>query len=103
MLRALCPTQIRQRTRVGGADILHIHRINMGDMAAVITMRVFLVGMAGGAKVVVTIPSGGVTTDLPSRMGLLGSGVIGGWSSLTDSRCVLMNVSQWLTQAATNA
>ena len=103
MLRALYPTQIRQRTRVGGADILHIHHINTGDMAAVITTRVSLVVMIAEAEVVVTTPLGVVTTDLHARVGLLERGIVGGWSSVMDSRCVLMSVSQSLIVAATSA
>ena len=96
MLRALCPTRIRTRiwSRVGVAGNNRIRLINMADMAAVITTRTFLVVMIGGAKGAVTIPLGGVTTDLRARVGLLERGVIGDWSSLTDSRCVLMNASQ---------
>ena len=83
MLRALCPTRIRTRiwTRVGVAGNNRIRLINMADMAAVITTRTFLVVMIGEAKVVVTIPSGGVTTDLRARIGLLERGIIGDWSS----------------------
>ena len=71
MLRALCPTRIRTRiwTRVGVAGNNRIRLINMADMAAVITNRTFLVVMIGEAKVVVTIPSGGVTTDIRARIG----------------------------------
>ena len=95
MLRAQCPTQIRTRiwSRVGGAGNC-IRLINMADMAAVITTRTFLVVMIGGAKVVVTIPSGGVTTDLCARIGLLERGIIGVWSSAMDFRCVLTSASQ---------
>ena len=81
---ALCPTRVRTRIwiRVGVAGNKHIRLIIMADMAAVITtISTFLVVMIGGAKVVVTIPSGGVTTDLRARVGLLERGIVGDWSS----------------------
>ena len=104
MLKALYPTLIRQLKwhRVGSAGN-HIRLTNMADMAAVITTRAFLVVMIGRGKVVVTIPSGGVTTDLCARIGLLERGIIGVWSSETDSRCVLTSVSRYLIVDATNA
>ena len=101
MLRALCPTQVVRvplMARVGVAA-----RIITEDTAVAISPSNFSRDLVvEGAKVVVTIPSGGITTDLRARIGLLEREIVGDWSSKMDSRCVLMSVSQSSIVAATS-
>ena len=93
MLTALCPTRVVRVPLMARAGVAA--RIITEDTAVAISPSNFSRDLVvEGAKVVVTIPSGGITTDLRARIGLLEREIVGDWSSVTDSRCVLMNASQ---------